>query len=167
MSLNPSIYNILHWVAWTMGQTNRQPRVWCSKYYFFYTFYRLRALKTLYFYFCNFIKKNKKINWKDFCKEFCEKSWKKIIFGTSDAWSAICLSHRPSNPAYYIVNWRISECPTWYLNLEQTLIFSVHSSEVHEVPILPHMTFSFLIQNQLVQSPKIWTYMCTHVLKLA
>ena len=31
---NPSIYNILLWVAWTMGQTNRQPRVGCSKYYF-------------------------------------------------------------------------------------------------------------------------------------
>ena len=75
---------------------------------FFYTFYRLRALKTLYFYFCNFIKKNKKINWKDFCKEFCKKSWKKIILGTSDAWSTIRLSHRPSDPAYYIVNWRIS-----------------------------------------------------------
>ena len=29
---------------------------------FFILFYRLRALKTLYFYFCNFIKKNKKIN---------------------------------------------------------------------------------------------------------
>ena len=27
---------------------------------FFYTFYRLRALKTLYFYFCNFIKKIRK-----------------------------------------------------------------------------------------------------------
>ena len=24
---NPSIYNILRWVAWTMGQTNRRPRV--------------------------------------------------------------------------------------------------------------------------------------------
>ena len=55
---------------------NHRPRVWCSKYYFFYTFYRLRALKTLYF-FCNFFLKNKKINWKDFCKEFCKKSWKK------------------------------------------------------------------------------------------
>ena len=102
-----TIYNILRWVAWTMGQMNRWPRVWCSKYYFFYTFYRLRALKTLYFYFCNFIKKNKKINWKDFCKEFCKKSWKKIILGTSDAWSMIHLSHCPSNPAYYIVNWWI------------------------------------------------------------
>ena len=38
-----------------------------------YTFYRLRALKTIYFYFCNFIK-NKKMNYKDFCKEFCKKS---------------------------------------------------------------------------------------------
>ena len=44
----------------------------------------------------------------DFCKEFCKKSWKKIILGTSDAWSTIRLSHRPSDPAYYIVNWRIS-----------------------------------------------------------
>ena len=35
---NPPIYNILCWVAWTMGQTNRQPRVWCSKYYFFLYF---------------------------------------------------------------------------------------------------------------------------------
>ena len=62
--------------------TNGRPRVWCSNHYF----YRLRALKTLYFHFCNFIKKiYMKINWKDFCKEFCKKSWKKIILGTSDA----------------------------------------------------------------------------------
>ena len=63
---------------------------------FFYTFYRLRALKTVYFYFCNFIKKSKKINWKDFCKVFCKQSWKKIILGTSESWSTIHLSHRPS-----------------------------------------------------------------------
>ena len=54
---NPSIYNILRCVAWMMGQTNRQPRVWCSKYYFFYTFYRLRALKTLHFIFVKKIRK--------------------------------------------------------------------------------------------------------------
>ena len=24
---NPSIYNIIHWVAWTMGLTNRRPSV--------------------------------------------------------------------------------------------------------------------------------------------
>ena len=28
---NPSIYNIIRWVAWTMGKTNRRPSVWCSK----------------------------------------------------------------------------------------------------------------------------------------
>ena len=32
VSINPSIYNILRWVAWTMGQTNRRLRVWCSKH---------------------------------------------------------------------------------------------------------------------------------------
>ena len=31
---------------------------------------------------------------------------KKIILGTSDAWSKSRLSHRPSKPAYYIVDWR-------------------------------------------------------------
>ena len=44
----------------------------------------------------------------DFGKEFCKISWKKIILGTSDTWSTMRLSHRPSNPVYYIVNWRIS-----------------------------------------------------------
>ena len=89
-----------------MGQMNCPPRVWCSMYFFFHTFYRLRAPKTLYFYLYFFW--NKQIDWKYFCKEFCKKSWKKIILGTSDAWSTIHLAHRPSDPAYYIVNWLIS-----------------------------------------------------------
>ena len=59
----------------------------------------LRALKTLYFYFCKVIKKIKKVNWKDFCKEFCKKLWKNIILGTSDAWSMRRSSHQPINPA--------------------------------------------------------------------
>ena len=59
---NLSTYNILRWVAWTMGQTNCPPRVWYSKYYFFiYIFYRHWALKTLYSYFCNSIKIRKMI----------------------------------------------------------------------------------------------------------
>jgi hypothetical protein len=32
---------------------------------------------------------------------------KKIILGTSDAWSMRQSSHRPSNPAYYIEDCRI------------------------------------------------------------
>ena len=31
-------------------------------------------------------------------------SQKKVVLGTSDAWSMIHLSHRPSDPAYHIVN---------------------------------------------------------------
>ena len=60
------------------------------------------------FSFCNFIKKSKekKIE-RIFAKNFARNHEKKIILGTSDAWSTIRLSHRPSNPAYYIVNWRI------------------------------------------------------------
>ena len=34
-TINQSIYNIFRWVAWMMGQTNCQPSVWCSKYFFF------------------------------------------------------------------------------------------------------------------------------------
>ena len=37
-TINPSIYNILRWVAWMMGQANCRPRVWCSKYYLFLYF---------------------------------------------------------------------------------------------------------------------------------
>ena len=47
------------------------------------------------------------MNWKAFSKVFCKKSWKKIMLGTSDAWSTIRLSHRPNDPTYYIVNWQI------------------------------------------------------------
>ena len=41
----------------------------------------------------------------------CHKSirnYEKTIFGTSDAWSTSCLSHRPSEPAYYIIDCQIS-----------------------------------------------------------
>ena len=43
------------------------------KVVFFVIYYRLRALKTLYF--CNFLKNWK--NWKGFCKEFCKTLCKK------------------------------------------------------------------------------------------
>ena len=35
LTWNSSIYNIIHWFNGLMGQTTRQPSVWCSKYYFF------------------------------------------------------------------------------------------------------------------------------------
>ena len=54
-----TIYCAKRWVAWTMGQTNRRPRV-MFQVLFFYTFFRLRVLKALYIYFCNFVKKIRK-----------------------------------------------------------------------------------------------------------
>ena len=44
---------------------------------------------------------------KVFLHRILQEIMKKIILGTSDAWSMIHLSHRPSNPPYYIVNWQI------------------------------------------------------------
>ena len=76
---NPSIYNILCWFAGPMGQTNRRPSVWCSKYFFSIVSYRLRALKTLYFYFCNFIKKYKnKLKW--FLQRIMQDFMKKKLY---------------------------------------------------------------------------------------
>ena len=62
------------------------------------------ALKTLYFYFCKFIKKKIETI---FVKNFARNYEKKIILGTSDAWSTSHLSQRTSKPAYYIVHCRI------------------------------------------------------------
>ena len=103
---NPSIYNILRWVAWTMGQMNHRPRVWCSKYYFFILCIDLGHWK-LFFYFCNFFKKIRKQIERIFANNFARNHEKKIILGRSDAWSTIHLSHRPSNPAKCIEDWRI------------------------------------------------------------
>ena len=67
---NQAIFNTIRWVNGSMGQTTHRPRVWCSKYYFFFIIsYRLRALKTLYFYFGKVKKKYKnkleELTWQD------------------------------------------------------------------------------------------------------
>ena len=67
--------------------------------FFFRLFIELGHSKLFTFMFVFFFQ-NKQIDWKYFCKEFCKKSWKKIILGTSDAWSTIHLSHRPSDRAW-------------------------------------------------------------------
>ena len=105
MIRNPSIYNILRWVAWRMEQTNRRPRV--PSIIFFIFFIDLGNSKLFFLYFCNFIKKIRKWIERVFAKNFARNQEKKIILGTSDAWSTIHLSHRPSDLPYYIVNWRI------------------------------------------------------------
>ena len=86
---------LVRWDAGTKDSSTK--RLMFQALFFFIISYRLGALKTLYFYY----KKIKKINWNDFCKEFCKKLWKKIL-GTSDAWLMSLLFQRPSNPLYYI-----------------------------------------------------------------
>ena len=49
--------NLQRWVARTMGQTNRRPRVWCSKYYFFSWFLAKFFAKILSIYFLIFFYK--------------------------------------------------------------------------------------------------------------
>ena len=99
LSRNPSIYNIIRWVAWTIGQTNRRPSVWCSKYYFFHDFLQ-NSLQKYFQSICLFFLKNTKIKVKSFKCPKSIKSLKKIILGTLDAWSTIRLSNRPSDPGW-------------------------------------------------------------------
>ena len=69
---------------------------------------------------------------------------KKIILGTSDTWSMTRLSHRPSEPAYYIEDFRISTYmdsrTIWCLITWIEGYFQISTSEmlttwVHELPI--------------------------------
>ena len=97
---------ILRLVAWTMGQTNRRPRVWCSKYYFFILFIDLGHSKLFIFIFV-ILQGNKKINWKDFCKELCKKSWKK-----NNTWNIRCLvddSFVPSSKQTSVLYCRLTD----------------------------------------------------------
>ena len=81
----------------------------------FMIFYRHRALKTFYFYLCQSIKKNKKINSNNFCKEFCKKLSKKIMLITLDAWSTIRLSQQTSVLYCRLTNfWVVSNHHSWF-----------------------------------------------------
>ena len=70
-----SIYNIIRWVAGMMGQRNRRPSVWCSKYFFFHDFLQNSLQKSFQFFFLIFFKKTSKIKIKSF---ECPKSIKSI-----------------------------------------------------------------------------------------
>ena len=68
----------------------------------------IRALKSLNFYFCKFVKLQKKNKLKGFLQRILQEIMKKIILGTSDDWSLSRLSHQPSDQAYYIEDCQIS-----------------------------------------------------------
>ena len=96
-------YNTL--VCWFAGTNDSLTKCLMFKALFFTFSHRLRAIKTLYFLFLWIYKK---IHWNQFYKEFCKKSWKKVILGTSATCSMRRPSHRPIDPAYYIEDCRIS-----------------------------------------------------------
>ena len=81
--------SLLRWDKWIVDQASNVPSI-----ILFIIFYRLRALKTCYFWFCKFIKKKKK-NWNSFCKEFCKKLWKK----PNDTWNMGPLVYESFVPA--------------------------------------------------------------------
>ena len=94
------------WDKWIVDQASDVPSI-----IFLRLFIDLGHSKLFTFIFV-FLEKNKQIDWKYFCKEFCKKSFKKIMLGTSDAWSTIHLSHRPSNRAWIylrLTNFRCSK----------------------------------------------------------
>ena len=55
---NPTIFNIIRWVAGSLGRTTHWPSVWCSQYYFFFhNFLPIFLQKSFQFIFL--FKKNK------------------------------------------------------------------------------------------------------------
>ena len=95
---NPTIFNIIRWVAGSVGRTTHPPSVWCSKYYFFHNFLQNSLQNTFQFIF-QFSHKFTKIKIKSFQCPKSKEIIKKIMLGTSDAWSMSHSSQRPSDPA--------------------------------------------------------------------
>ena len=54
-SWNLTIFNIIRWVAGSMGQTTHRPSIWCSKYYFFSWFLAEFFAKIVSIYFLHFL----------------------------------------------------------------------------------------------------------------
>ena len=87
----PTIYNIICWFAGSLGQMTRRPSLWWSKYYFFFhNFLQNSFQKSFQFTFLFFYNFTKiRIN-------SYETIMKKIMLGTSDAWSTSHLSQQTS-----------------------------------------------------------------------
>ena len=93
-----------------------------------------------------------------FAKYFARNYEKKVILGASDAWLMSCLSHRPSNPAYYIEDWRIFEVCSFssYANFASHFfpgprisIFITGSLFIYESPYACALLMQNLICNNL------------------
>ena len=61
------------------------------------------------------------------------------VLGTSNAWSTIHLSHRPSDQAYYIVNWRISILSSQILKILDSFLLCLHNWTVWSMLVISVM----------------------------
>ena len=96
-SRNPTISNIIWWVARSMGWSSHRPSVWCSKCYFFHSFYKILCkILLIVFTIIFFITLQKKLIKSFESKPLFYFQSIKIILGPSDAWSMRGLTQRPS-----------------------------------------------------------------------
>ena len=93
------------WDKWIVNQASDVPSI-----FFFMISCRILC-KSTFNLFVYFYKKNTKIKVKSFECPKSIKSLKKIILGTSDAWSTIRLSNRPSDPAWIYLRLTDFKCP--------------------------------------------------------
>ena len=112
------------------------PSIWCSNHYFLLNFLSTEGTQNSLFLSFQLIKELK-IE----LKQFLQKN----ILWTSDSWSMSRLFHRPSNPAYYIEDWRIlSSCvQQWPASLPAALQWSGFLSSFMLVPSLLYRCDSF------------------------
>ena len=103
---NPSIYNILHWFAWTMVQRIVNQGSDVPRIIFFHHFLDLGHSKLFIFIFVIFRKLREKTK-RILAKNFARNDEKKIILGTSDTWSAIRLE--PSSKQTSVIYCRLTD----------------------------------------------------------
>ena len=110
--INPTIFNIICWVAESMGRLPHWLNIGCSKHYFFNNFLKNSLSNYFQFILFYFV-----YNWTKICSKMSEYPKSKptthcFIFNLSELY----LDHqtlgwwddRPSNPVYYIEDCQIS-----------------------------------------------------------
>ena len=90
-----------------------------------------------------------------FAKYFARNYEKKLIcyiLGISDAWSTIHLSHHPSEPAYYIRDWRILD----FFIKKCALLCLIKVSDVNKAHLIMQVCWHFLAtKNSCTKGPPL------------
>ena len=89
---------------------------------------------------------------KGFLQRILQEIMKKIILGTSDAWSMRQSTERPSNPAYYIEDCWISGGCGWQINLLLCISWA-RQIKACDLICLLDFCFRILVVSVLSKSP--------------